>query len=116
MKIGEIMSKKLPSIFLFISVFALSVLFTGAIINEKEMSDNNFTQPTVESEIQQTAKYRISVWDGKLAVFNGNSKLPYKVYNTYVYSLPEKDVEKIVNGIHVNSSSELLKIIEEYTS
>ncbi len=70
---------------------------------------------TTETENNEY-KYRVSVFNGKLAVFDGSSKIPYKVYDTYINTLPEEDKETLTEGITVNSSAELMKIIEEYTS
>lgn len=116
MNMGEIMLKKFSALYLFISVFALSVLFTGVIIKKNETIENNNNTVVTASDKKQHGEYRVSVWDGKIAVFSGNSKIPYKVYNTYVSSLPETDIRKLSEGIYADTSSELLKIIEEYTS
>ena len=74
------------------------------------------SQETTNTDQNASCKYRISVFNGKLAVFEGESKLPYKVYDTYISNLPDEDAKILTDGIRVNSSSELNKIIEEYTS
>ncbi len=103
-------------IFLFISVFTLTTLTTG-IIYDKNNNKQTVTSSTVINREPQTKPlYRISVWDGKIAIFRYNSELPYKVYDTFINSLPESDAIKIISGINVNTSSELIKIIEDYTS
>lgn len=112
------MKLKFTVIFAFISVFSLSFL-TIDILHEKVIKPFNEIVSTTheEGEISTDSyRYRVSVFDGKLAVFSGDSKVPYKVYETYVDSLPENDVRLLYDGIFVNTSKDLIKIIEEYTS
>lgn len=100
---------------MFSTVFSVSVLTTD-LIQKSVFDDNNENLVTNENNSTKEYKYRVSVFNGKLAVFEGNSKVPYKVYDTYVNSLPENDIRLLSEGIKTNSSSELMKIIEEYTS
>lgn len=83
-----------------------------------EKKDNNIQQIIeTESTINQYEHlYKVSDFKGKLAVYEGNSKIPYKVYNLYINSLPESDQILLKNGIYLNSFAEVKKIIEEYTS
>ena len=110
------MNKMFNFIFLFISVFSLSLLITSVFLakNVQQIIQNDAEmQSTV---ITEKYSYRISVFKGKLAVYESNSKIPYKVYNTYIDSLPYSDQEILKRGIYLNSLSEVKKIIEEYTS
>ncbi len=107
---------KFKIVYFYVFVFAFSLLATN-IFTEK--INNSFIELTTKESIETTSseyKYRISVFNGKIAVFEKDSKLPYKVYDTYVSSLPENDQLILSNGIRVNTASELIKIIEEYTS
>ncbi len=110
------MKSKFNVIFIFSAVFSFTFL-SADIANEKIIKPFDeivsSTQFVTENDVY---KYRISVFDGKLAVFDGNSKLPYKVYDTYISSLPDDDIMILEEGIRVNSSKELMKIIEDYTS
>lgn len=102
-------------ILMFSTVFAVSVLTTDLI--QKNIFDSNYENVITDKNNSSVEyKYRVSVFNGKLAVFEGNSKVPYKVYDTYVNSLPENDIQLLNDGIKTNSASELIKIIEEYTS
>ncbi len=109
------MKRKYLTIFMLCSVFAVSLLTTDLIYkNVLETQSENIVASESTSSVKY--KYRVSVFNGKLAVFEGNSKVPYKVYDTFVNSLPENDIRLLTEGIKTNSSSELMKIIEEYTS
>lgn len=109
------MKNKFILVFAFFAIFFSSFLITE-VINEK-IFEPLTEKPEVSTENNEKIyKYKVSVFNGKLAVFEGDSKIPYKVYDTYVSSLPEEDKKILTNGIYIDSSSELMKIIEEYTS
>ena len=114
-KTGENMKNKFTLIFTFVTVFAISFLTTD-ILNQNLLRPIIQSNETTNISLNTSYKYRISVFNGKLAVFEGESKLPYKVYDTYIKNLPEEDAKILTDGIRVNSSTELNKIIEEYTS
>lgn len=67
---------------------------------------------------QQTEKpkYLLSSYQGKLAVFMIGKKEPEMVFDRYLHYLPDVDREKLENGIEVAEYSELLQLIEDYTS
>lgn len=112
------MLSRMKVVCFFIAVFAFSVLFAD-IVDEKFLQplDDSFDKETVIStEGENTSAYRISVFNGRLAVFDGDSKIPYKVYDTYIASLPEEDRKNLIKGIEVDTTAQLMKVIEEYTS
>ncbi len=109
------MKNKFTLIFTFVAVFA-SAFLTTDILNKNLINPLTEILETTSVTQEYSYKYRISVFNGKLAVFEGDSKLPYKVYDTYINNLPDEDMKILTEGIRVNSSSELSKVIEEYTS
>ncbi len=115
MKEGLILKFKFLVIFIFIAVFSATYLSVDVINKNifKQLEENTTVSEYAD---EQKYRYRVSVFNGKLAVFDNNSKLPYKVYDTYIDSLPEEDRIMIEKGIFTDSSSELMKIIEDYTS
>lgn len=115
MKNGENMRKNFVIIFMFSVVFAISFL-TIDTINRNVFNENLSAESITETTQSHSYRYKISEFNGKLAVFDRDSKLPYKVYDTYINSLPEEDRRIIKNGIYTDSSTEMMKIIEEYTS
>lgn len=60
--------------------------------------------------------YTITEYQGKIAVFKNDDTIPIDVYDSYVSVLPQHDRELLQNGIRTESTSELQKIIEDYTS
>ncbi len=109
------MKYKFVAIFMFTAVFSITYLSIDLVNNNifESLEENTSVS---ENNIENEYRYRVSVFNGKLAVFDRDSKLPYKVYDTYISSLPEEDRKIIEEGIFTNSSSELMKIIEDYTS
>lgn len=99
-------------ILIFISIFLKPSKNTDAGRNER----NEKKEVTLTSTTITDTYYRISIFNDKVALFNGNSKTPYKIYDTYASSLPEEEQKKLVDGIIVFSSEDLIKLIEIYTS
>ncbi len=108
------MRKKFITIFGFVTIFASAFLTTDILYENILIPVTDSLETT--SVNNSDFRYRISVFNGKLAVFEGESKIPYKVYDTYISILPDDDKKILIDGIRVNSSSEMMKIIEEYTS
>lgn len=108
------MKSKFTIIFSFLCIFAATFLLTDFVYEKLLVPFDSILQTTTSNESEKY--YKISVFNGKIAVFEGNSKLPYKVYDTYIDSLPDEDRRNLEKGICVSTSSELIKIIEEYTS
>lgn len=107
--------------FKFIAFFMFLAIFSITYLSIDTINKNVFEPIQENTTLSETTgghkyKYRISVFNGKLAVFDEDSKLPYKVYDTYINTLPEEDRKIIEDGIFTDSSSELMKIIEDYTS
>ncbi len=109
------MKFKFITVFIFLAVFSITYLSID-VINKSIFEPIQENTTVSEATNVHKYKYRISVFNGKLAVFDRDSKLPYKVYDTYIDTLPEEDRKIIEDGIFTDSSSELMRIIEDYTS
>lgn len=73
--------------------------------------------PKIEAkQHEQKPKYLLSSYQGKLAVFMIGKKEPEMVFDRYLHYLPDIDRERLENGIEVAEYSELLQLIEDYTS
>ncbi len=95
------------SIFSLICVLCFATLFVN-LNNDIEIyeNENNTKQET----------YTIKEYEGKIAVFKNSDKKPTTVYEAYVSLLPPQDREKLKNGIKVDNTTDLQKIVEDYTS
>ncbi len=110
------MKKNFKYVFMFLLVFSFTVLFLNVVQADKKQQTVSETTETVTHKLNENYLYRISDFKGKLAIYEGDSKIPYKVYDTYISSLPLNDQEILKAGICLNSFAEVKKIIEEYTS
>lgn len=72
-------------------------------------------KPAVSSQAVTTG-YWLRAYNGRIAVFPDGASSPSQVLNTYIASLPEEEQQKLQAGIHVSTKTELLGLIEDYTS
>ncbi len=65
-----------------------------------------------------TAKqmYTLSVYNGKIAVYESEMKFPKEILETYVSALPEDEAARLYVGISVYTEEELQSLIEDYCS
>ncbi len=62
------------------------------------------------------AAYTLGVWEGQLAVFEGEATFPMKLYDVSLASLPADEQQRLRAGIAVASAGELQVLLEDYTS
>ena len=62
------------------------------------------------------AAYTLGVWEGQLAVFEGDAAFPNKLYEVPISALPSAEQEKLRQGIVVQTIDELQLLLEDYTS
>ena len=56
----------------------------------------------------------LSVYDRKVALFENSDQDPKQVYDIYIDSLPEKDRENLIQGIKIESESQLAQLLEDF--
>lgn len=61
-------------------------------------------------------RYLLSHYQGKLAVYIIGKDAPELVFDRYLHYLPDVDRMKLEQGIEIAEYSELLRLIEDYTS
>jgi len=61
-------------------------------------------------------RYLLSHYQGKLAVYIIGKEEPELVFERYLHYLPDVDRMKLEQGIEISDYSELLRMIEDYTS
>ena len=78
--------------------------------------------PPVQTEISQMSqeipeeKYRLSVYEKKVAAFRNGKDYPIYISNVYVNSLPETDRQLLEQGISAPDRKSLNRLIEDYCS
>ena len=58
----------------------------------------------------------LGIHEGKVALWKENSPKPIKVFPYQASLLPEADQQRLKEGVHVESISQLRKLIEDYLS
>ncbi len=96
-------------LFLTVCVLAVSVLYIN--LNRDIEKEEQRRSISTDNKI-----YTVKEYEGKVAVFEANSNSPLTVYESYVSLLPEYDRMLLKEGISVDNTEELQKIIEDYTS
>lgn len=66
--------------------------------------------------LQKKAQYRLKGYEGKLAVYIIGKQTPEIIFDVYLNHLPDIDRMKLEEGIDIEEYSELLRLIEDYTS
>ncbi len=74
------------------------------------------TSAQSEAEIPVSPKLTLGTYEGKLALYIGESSYPNKIYEFEVSSLPESDVARLEAGIAVADEKELFALLEDLTS
>ena len=78
--------------------------------------------PPEETEISEMSKeavkekYRLSVYERKVAAFENGKDYPIYISDVYVNSLPETDRRLLEKGIYVSDRKSLNRLIEDYCS
>ncbi|MBR5536706.1 MAG: hypothetical protein IKU58_02255 [Clostridia bacterium] len=74
--------------------------------------------PLTATEVWQAPSYRwtVGVWQGRVAVFEGENTDPIRVMETPVSALPASDQKALRDGIPVDDPVVLAGILEDYSS
>ena len=96
------------SLFSSVCVLCLATLFVNL--------NNDIESYEDEENTNQQEIYTIKEYEGKIAVFKNYDKTPFTVYEAYISLLPPQDRQRLQNGIKVDNTTDLQKIIEDYTS
>ncbi|MBR5485083.1 MAG: hypothetical protein IKV41_01060 [Oscillospiraceae bacterium] len=78
-----------------------------------QQADRQVTDTPKEAEKYE---YIIAEYEGKLAVFLPNRVTPKKVFDIYVSTLPQKDREDLAKGVGAADYTQLLSLLEDYSS
>ncbi len=75
-----------------------------------------FLLPPKDTRYTPPAPYTIGVWEGKVAVFEGEDSYPMQILDTDVAGLPAEQRAKVERGVRVERAEDLYLILEDYTS
>lgn len=60
-------------------------------------------------------RYTIGVWEGRVAVFEGEQPYPKQVFDVAVSTLPEELQQRIAQGVPAHTEAQLSVLLEDYT-
>lgn len=63
---------------------------------------------------KSVSRWKIGIWQGRVAVFEGESTHPIRVLETPVLSLPQSDQQALETGIPVDDPVVLAGLLEDY--
>ena len=76
-------------------------------------TESSSTAP-VQSQTEE--RYTIREYQGNIAVFMDGVDHPFRITDVDVHTLPKMDQEQLSQGIQVNSTDELNRLLEDYSS
>lgn len=102
---------------MFLSVIFIITLITSIVfyLITKQYTNIETTAPITTVETVKQG-FKLSEYEGKIAVFELGSKEPVEVFDVYLTSLPQNEQNKIKSGLYAENESELQTLIEDYTS
>ncbi len=93
-----------------IGLFALTGYFGNS--EETLAAESSFPEQSEES----ARKMSLGIFDGKLALYIGESPYPNTVYDFMARTLPEEDQKRLSEGIEISSEEELQSLLEDFMS
>ncbi len=113
------MKRKSILITLIICASIVCLFFVVFLINSYSNDNKNSNLSTTSVEAnnnKHSPGYYLGEYDGKLAAFTTESDEPLQVFDVYLSSLPEDDIEKIREGVYAKDEQDLQRLIEDFTS
>ena len=93
------LNKKLSSVYVFLCVTLIAILIVGLYFYGSQPKES----------------YTLKEYGGKIAVFIDEKTEPEQVLDIQVSIFPDTDRELLKDGITVNSSEELYRLIEDFS-
>ena len=102
-------------------ILLICVMITGLYAPKSTAapSEKSFLSEISAEEQPSTAnedKYRLSVYEKKVAAFENGKDYPMYISDVYVSSLSETDRELLEKGIYASDRKALNRLIEDYCS
>ena len=101
------MTARIKGIILIFAIFLATVTVCISATAKPGNTEN------VVSKKDET-KYFLGEFKGNLAIYQTDNQVPLEVLDVYIESLPERDVERIENGVFADTLNEIMMIAEDY--
>lgn len=76
--------------------------------------DKSRAQQNVDKTESTDGNYLVTVYNGKIGVFEGGAPKPFVTADVDVYLLPQEDISILRKGIKAESFAEVKRILEDY--
>ncbi|MBO5105804.1 MAG: hypothetical protein J6C29_02790 [Clostridia bacterium] len=93
-------------------ILLLAVAIASVTISVSAFAKPTFTQNTSLKSTE--TKYILKEFKGNLAIYQMDSDTPLEVLDVKISSLPERDIERIKNGITADTLNEIISVAEDY--
>lgn len=97
---------------LHIAIITVIIFLSIAIIITSAVSNKN--QNRLQSEEYEETLYTLKDYNGQIALFINDNKMPSELYNIFTKSLPETDANALKEGVTAENKNELSVLLEEY--
>ena len=107
---------------------ALCVVSVISVVTSVKPVENNATPvvssviatediPSAENISQPSYKYVAKIWNDSLAIFaTSNMAEPWYISNISLYSLTNEDYKKLKDGIYLETSEDISRLLEDFES
>jgi hypothetical protein len=110
----DILKRRNRKVLKAVKILILCVLLLSLAVFAK--TGNNAENKNYKADEKTAVSYKISDYDGRIAVFNASNNEIIEVFDVYLSSLPYDEQNEIKSGIFAQNKQELQKIIEDFTS
>ena len=101
------MKKRVKGIILAVAIaFAVGSMLFAVFFEPASAKGQSLNEPK--------NSYYLGEYNGLLAIFSLEESIPLQILDVRLDSLPERDIERIKNGIYSNDLGEIFSIIEDY--
>jgi len=101
------MSFRIKFLICSIVITLVTMVFCFSVVSTPQKV---FSAPSSNNE----KVYTLKEFNGKLAIYESTQNSPIEILDVYISSLPERDAQKIKNGISADSLNKIYEIAEDY--
>lgn len=98
----------------YLTILISTLLIVASSFALKQVA--NILANDTKNNSHSSYEYTLKSYDGKIAVYSNKNNSLEKVYNIYLKTLPQKDIDMLNKGIKVKDKNELNLYIQDFDS
>ncbi len=109
----------IATIVIFCTAMLLNIISTQKLLNEINQSKISASMATYAQSIDSLsseATYRLYECGGKIGIYDAKTEILIDIIDVFVSTLPQNDKLALESGIDIFDFSELVKIINDFTT